>query len=161
MSTLVLTWRGRGCSIFIEINIKRQSNTRPLQVGSIQRCTAYMHYAAQQNYFKIWFQKVGIILAQQPRYLGFLNDLIVSIVGLPVISGSLAKDPDGLPLVDLNVDLGELYTRTTRKQKWVLESQFYNFCVWQFMRWDFLFYIFFCLPFFIYFKASPRQRGCR
>ena len=88
-----------------------------------------MHYAVQQNYFKIWFQKVGIILAQQPRYLGFLNDLIVSIVGLSVISGSLAKDPDGLPLVDLNVDLGELYTRTTRKQKWVLESQFYNFCV--------------------------------
>ena len=27
--TMVHTWRGRGCSIFIEINVKRQSNPRP------------------------------------------------------------------------------------------------------------------------------------
>ena len=36
------TWRGRGCSIFIEINVKRQSSPRPLQVCSILQCTAHI-----------------------------------------------------------------------------------------------------------------------
>ena len=42
MHTMVHTWRGRVCSIFIEINVKRQSNPRPLKVCSIQRCTAHI-----------------------------------------------------------------------------------------------------------------------
>ena len=39
---MVHTWRGRGRSIFIEINVKRQSNPPPPKVCSIQRCTAHI-----------------------------------------------------------------------------------------------------------------------
>ena len=40
IQTLVHTWRGWGCSIFIETNVKRQSNPLPLKVCSIQQFTA-------------------------------------------------------------------------------------------------------------------------
>ena len=42
IQTLVHTWRGWGCSIFIETNVKRQSNPLPLKVCSIQQCTAHI-----------------------------------------------------------------------------------------------------------------------
>ena len=41
IQTLVHTWRGWGCSIFIETNVKRQSNPWPLKVCSIQQCTSH------------------------------------------------------------------------------------------------------------------------
>ena len=49
---LVHTWRGRGCSIFIEIYVKRQS-TPPAPPS-----TVHSKYFVQPNYFKIWFRKV-------------------------------------------------------------------------------------------------------
>ena len=39
---LVHTYRGLGCSIFVEINVKRQSNPLPLKVFNIQHCSAHI-----------------------------------------------------------------------------------------------------------------------
>ena len=39
---LVHTCRGLGCSIFVEINVKRQSNPSPLKVLNIQHCPAHI-----------------------------------------------------------------------------------------------------------------------
>ena len=60
---LVHTWRGRGYSIFIEINVKRQSNQCPSKCAAF-KCAQYIFSPAKL--FQIWFQKVGIIYAQQP-----------------------------------------------------------------------------------------------
>ena len=37
---LVHTYRGLGCSIFVEINVKRQSNPSPFKVFNILHCSA-------------------------------------------------------------------------------------------------------------------------
>ena len=42
IQTLVHTCRGLGCSIFIEINVKRQSNPSPLKVFNIQHRLAHI-----------------------------------------------------------------------------------------------------------------------
>ena len=42
IQTLVHTWRGWGCSIFIETNVKRQSNPLPFKACSIQQCTEHI-----------------------------------------------------------------------------------------------------------------------
>ena len=42
IQTLVHTCRGLGCSIFIETNVKRQSNPLPFKVCSIQQCTEHI-----------------------------------------------------------------------------------------------------------------------
>ena len=42
IQTLVHTCRGLGWSIFIEINVKRQSNPSPLKVFNIQHCSAHI-----------------------------------------------------------------------------------------------------------------------
>ena len=42
IQTLVHTCRDRGCSIFIEISVKRQSNPSPLKVFNIQHCSAHI-----------------------------------------------------------------------------------------------------------------------
>ena len=52
IQTLVQTWRGWGCSIFIETNVARQSNPLPFKVLSIQQCTLHSTYRAKHNYFK-------------------------------------------------------------------------------------------------------------
>ena len=42
MHKMVHTWRGNGCSIFIDIDVKRQPNPWPIQVCSILWCTAHI-----------------------------------------------------------------------------------------------------------------------
>ena len=42
IQTLVHTCRGLGCSIFIKINVKRQSNPSPLKVFNSQHCSAHI-----------------------------------------------------------------------------------------------------------------------
>ena len=42
IQTLVHSCRGLGCSIFIETNVKRQSNPLPFKVCSIQQCTEHI-----------------------------------------------------------------------------------------------------------------------
>ena len=42
IQTLVQTWRGWGCSIFIETNVARQSNPLPFKACGIQQCTEHI-----------------------------------------------------------------------------------------------------------------------
>ena len=39
---LLHTYRGLGCSIFVEINVKKQSNPSPFKVFNILHCSAHM-----------------------------------------------------------------------------------------------------------------------
>ena len=57
IQTLVHTWRGWWCSIFIETNVKSQT-VKPIAFQSVQHSTVHRTYSAKHNYFKIWFQKV-------------------------------------------------------------------------------------------------------
>ena len=54
IQTLVHTCRGLGCSIFIETNVKRQSNPLPFKVCSIQQCTEHIQPSTiiSKNYSK-------------------------------------------------------------------------------------------------------------
>ena len=49
IQTLVHTCRGPGCSIIIEINVKKQSNPSPLKVFNIQYCLAQLQAQLFQN----------------------------------------------------------------------------------------------------------------
>ena len=46
---LVQTWRGRGCSIFIETNVNK--TVKPLAFQSVQHSSVHRTYSAQHNYF--------------------------------------------------------------------------------------------------------------
>ena len=54
IQTLVHTCRCLGCSIFIEINVKRQSNPSPFKVFNIQHCSAHIQPSTiiLKNHFK-------------------------------------------------------------------------------------------------------------
>ena len=65
IQTLVHTCRGLGCSIFIETNVKRQSNPLPFAVCSIQQCTEHTVFSQAQLFQKM-IPKSVCILAQQP-----------------------------------------------------------------------------------------------
>ena len=55
IQTLVHSCRGLGCSIFIETNVKRQSNPLPFKVCSIQQCTE--HIQPSTNFSKNYSKK--------------------------------------------------------------------------------------------------------
>ena len=48
IQTFVHTWTGWECSIFIETNVKRQSNPLPFKACSIQQCTT-LHICIQPS----------------------------------------------------------------------------------------------------------------
>ncbi len=50
-----------------------------------------------------------------PKFPDCAYTLIWFLDGLPVISGSLAQDEDGLPLINVSVDLGKTYTQFAAK----------------------------------------------
>ena len=92
IQTMVHTRRGRGCSIFIEINVKRQSNPPSLTVCNILRWTAHTSIQPSKIILKYDFESVyhicttgGVIRVlkemgdlNRELYSNYFNALLIS-----------------------------------------------------------------------------------